>query len=364
MRYTLRTLLPPAALAAVCAVTLAACGGGDGGGGEPTNPQSPDPAVTDPSPYSAGPYAINGIDRIPQSMVKLTRQQMQRKFVIGDYDEEHAQQVGTIACQSYIQSGDCGNHAGRLISNGAIRTETGSSPFTKIVSLVGGDTGSLAAVREIAKMPEVKIVVWTGGPNDAHRRVSNSYLTIHSIGNQWGDDISLDDLPLSSENRTKIVAAIREHRLIYVAGWIKDANGNYIRHPGSVSCRGDDIREGCVWTRFDFHYGGGTSYSAPQFAAALASVLAVAPDTTPENLAKLGKACVKRRGEGIEELLRVSGGLGVADFACISDIVSAMANLPDGGRTNVTVNGQRVTLSAREIVLPSAGMPANALPSE
>ncbi len=297
-------------------------------------------------------------------MVKLTRQQMQRRFVIADIEEEHAQQVGTIACQSYIQSGDCGNHAGRFISaDGTIRTETGFSPFTKVVVLPKSDRAKLLAFQEIAKMPAVRIVVSTGGGNDAAVSISDSYLTIHSIGNQWAD-ISLDDLPLSSEDRVKIVVAIREHRLIYVAGWIKDANGNYIRHPGSVSCRGDDIREGCVWTQFDFHYGGGTSYSAPQFAAALASVLAVAPETTSENLAKLGKACVKRRGEGIEELLRVSGGLGVADFACISDVVSAMANLPDGGRTNVTVNGQRVTLSAREIVLPSAGMPANALPSE
>ncbi len=360
MRYTLRTLMP---LAAVCAVTLAACGGGGGDGGEPADPQPSDPTVTDPSPYSAGPYAINGIDRIPQSMVKLTREEMQRKFAIADIEEEHAQQVGTIACQSYIQSGDCGNHAGRFINaDGTIRTETGSSPFTKVVALSRSDWAILLAFQEIAKMPAVKIVTSTAGGNDAAVSISDSYLTIHSIGN--GGDISLDDLPLSSEDRVKIVAAIREHRLIYVAGWIKDANGNYTRHPDSISCRGDGIREGCVWTRFDFHYGGGTSFSAPQFAAALASVLAVAPETTPENLAKLGKACVKRRGEGIEELLRVSGGLGVADFACISDVVSAMANLPDGGRTNVTVNGQRITLSAREIVLPSVGMPANALSSE
>ena len=156
------------------------------------------------------------------------------------------------------------------------------------------------------------------------------------------------------ERKVKIAAAIREHRLIYTAGWIKDADGNYVRHADSNSCKGDDIREGCVWTQFDFHYGGGTSYSAPQFAAALASVLAIAPETTPQNLAKFGKACVKKSGEGIEELLRVSGGLGVADFACVGDVVTAMANLPTGGTTNVTVNGKPVTLSGREIVLSFA----------
>ena len=288
-------------------------------------------------------------------MVKLTREQMQPKVIIADLEEEHARQVGTIACESYIQSGDCDSQAGRFINaDGTIRTETGSSPYTKVLSLIENDTADLPAVREIAKMPEVKIVVWTAGPNDAYRRVSNSYLTIHSAGNgdsnfSWYDELT------TPEQKIKIAAAIREHRLIYTAGWIRDANGNYTRHPLSLSCRGDDIREGCVWTQFDFRYGGGTSYSAPQFTAALASVLAIAPDTTPQNLAKFGKACVLKTGNGIEELLRVSGGLGVADFACVGDVVTAMANLPSGGTANVTVNGQPVTLSGRDIVLSFAG---------
>ncbi len=365
MRYTLRALLPPAALAAVCAVTLAACGGGGGDGGEPTNPQPSDPSPSDPPLYSAGPYAINGIDRIPQSMVKLTRQQMQRKFVIADANEFHAFKMGRIACESYIQSGDCENQAGRFVNaDGTVnRTETGTSPFTKVVSLSKSDTADLPAVREIAKMPEVKIVNWSVGGDGAPDHISDSYLTVHGTANGTGN-ISWYDQLVDSAGKVKVADAIRKHRLIYVAGWIKDANGNYARHPNSGSCKGDDIQEGCVWSQFDFVYGGGVSNSTAQYSTALASVFAIAPKTTPENLAKLGKACVKRRGEGIEELLRVSGGLGVADFACISDVVSAMANLPDGGRTNITVNGQRVALSAREIILPSAGVPANAFPSE
>ena len=78
-------------------------------------------------------------------------------------------------------------------------------------------------------------------------------------------------------------------------------------------------------------------------------------ETTPQNLAKFGKACVKKSGEGIEELLRVSGGLGVADFACVGDVVTAMANLPSGGTANVIVNGRPVTLSGGEIVPSFAG---------
>ena len=287
-------------------------------------------------------------------MVKLTREEMQRKFVLGEGTERHAFQVGTIACQSYIQSGDCDSQAAMFINaDGTIRMETGSSPYTKVVPLQRSEWGRLLAAREIAKMPEVKIANWSAAGNDAANHIGDSFLTIHSVGNGADNPLWYDDL-VTPEGKVKVAAAIREHRLIYAAGWIKDANGNYTRHPHSYSCREDEIREGCIWTQFEFHYGGGTSYSAPQIAAALASILAIAPDTTPQNLARFGKACVKKTGEGIEELLRVSGGLGVADFACVGDVVTAMANLPSGGTTNVIVNGKPVTLSGREIVLSFA----------
>ena len=90
--------------------------------------------------------------------------------------------------------------------------------------------------------------------------------------------------------------------------------------------------------------------------AALASVLAVAPETTHQNLARFGKACVKKSGEGIEKLIRRWGGLGVADFTCMGSVIDALANLPTGGETKVTVNGKPVTLSGREIVLSFAGV--------
>ena len=205
-------------------------------------------------------------------------------------------------------------------------------------------------------MPEVKIVIWPVAGNAAADNIGDSYLTVHSVGNGSDNPLWYDDFDLTAPaDRVKIAAAIREHRLIYTAGWIRDANGNYTRHPHSYSCREDDIREGCVWTRFHFHYGGGTSYSAPQYAGALMSILAIMPDTTPQNLAKFGKACVRKTGNGIEELLRVSGGLGVADFACVGDVVTALANLPTGGTTNLSINGQPVTLSGRRIALSFAG---------
>ena len=423
MKNGIWTSLLLVAVIAMSAMSLTACGGGGGGGPinpapNPTDPPDPTTPPPDSSRYSAGPYAISGIDEIPQSMVKLTREEMQRKFIIADLDEEHGQQVGTIACQSYIQSGDCDNHAGKIRDfGGTVRTEVGTSPFTKLVSddqlgrsgpalrredwammdraaiealfesihpserdrfrrsywaaLERGDQDNAYGLANVAanegkiilglewlreemrNIGDVKIVVWTSAHDVAARHIVDSYLTIHSAGNGTGD-LPWYDITVPPGDKLKIAAAVRKDLLIFTAGWDKDANGNYVQHAGSSNCKGDDIQEGCVWTRFHFHYGGGTSYSAPQFAAALASVLAIAPETTPQNLAKFGKACVKKSGEGIEELLRISGGLGVADFACVGDVITAMANLPTGGTTQVTVNGKPVTLSGREIVLSFA----------
>ena len=420
MTRTRRKPLRLAAFIVISAVSLAACGGGRTGSAILPPPVDPvDPTEPPTSAYSVGRYAINGIGSIPQSMVKLTREQMQRKFIIADLDVEHGQQVGTIACQSYIQSGDCDNHAEKIRDfGGTVRTEVGTSPFTKLVSdselgrsgpplrredwammdrnaiealfesippterdlfrrsywasLERGDQDQayeLANVarfegelnlgfewikEEIQTLGGAKILVFTSAHDVTARYFLDSYLTIHSAGNGDGD-LPWYDITVPPEAKLKIAAAVRKDLLIFTAGWDRDANGNYVQHAISSNCLGDDIREGCVWTQFHFHFGGGTSYSAPQYAAALASVLAISPDTTPENLARFGKACVKTSGEGIEELLRVSGGLGVADFSCISGVLTALANLPRGGTANVTVNGQPVTLSGTEMVLSFAG---------
>ena len=86
----------------------------------------------------------------------------------------------------------------------------------------------------------------------------------------------------------------------------------------------------------------------------MASALAVFPDTSHQNLAKFGKACALKRGNGIEALLRQSGGVGVADFTCMGGVVTALANLPTGGRTT-TINGSPVTVSGRTLSLLLSG---------
>ena len=94
-------------------------------------------------------------------------------------------------------------------------------------------------------------------------------------------------------------------------------------------------------------------FSAPVFASALASVLAVFPDTSHQDLAKFGKSCAKKTGEGIEALLARSGGLGVADFTCMGDVISALTDLPTGSTANVVINGTSLQVSGRRLSLPT-----------
>ena len=121
--------------------------------------------------------------------------------------------------------------------------------------------------------------------------------------------------------------------------------------------------QGCLWAPYVTEgVGAGTSLSTPRVAAALASVLAVFPDTSHTNLAKFAKACALKRGNGIEVLLRQSGGVGVADFTCMGGVMTALANLPSGGSTSTTIDGTPVSLSGREISLSFAGSMAPHVP--
>ena len=163
---------------------------------------------------------------------------------------------------------------------------------------------------------------------------------------------------IQQEQKERMLDAIAADKLLFVAGFDKDDKGNYIRHRQSTSCNifnSDNPGNGCVWAPYVFDTPiavfEGTSYSSPNFSAALASVLAVFPDTSPQNLAAFGKSCAKKSGEGIEELLRVSGGLGVADFNCMGDVIEALANLPTGGSTDLSINGQTVTVGGRALSL-------------
>ena len=319
------------------------------------------PGAADPR-CRPGRRAIAGIDRIPLDRVKATNRELQSEWALAEVDgPSHARSVGVIACQAYVtDSRKCtrddrtGKHRE---SDGTVTSRTGAPPFTELLDerFGSGELPDNSWFKQEATSLRAKIVTYTAGGGaaaDITEAGTLPYLIVQSNGNHQTNESWYDFQP--PENKEIIDAAIAADKLLLVAGWGRDANGNYVRHRESGSCNAanSELDNGCLWARYSFGgLGSGTSYSAPQVSAALASVLAVFPDTTPRNLARLAKACARRTGDGIETLLEVSGGLGVADFTCMAPVVHALANLPAGGRADVTINGRVVSVGQRDLVL-------------
>ena len=348
-------------------------------------PSDPGPAIAENNNIRRGDLAIPGIADIPVERMQATRTQMQRMYSVAETGLSgsvqntlrHGENVREISCRAFtVRCEDRDNFSGIIIDeNGETitRSTSGTTAFSyyQNLRLIGDEySGSTQNVEWVHKHLIEKGTKLVSISTTAIHAISPAwrfgsampYLQINSAGNGGRDNVgsqflkSFKTMPvsLSTDPDGNLAAAARADKLILVAGWDRDARGNYIRHRRSSGCKGAD--SACVWAQFHFPgIGSGTSYAAPQFAAGLASVLLIAPHTTPQNLARFGKACVRKTGQGIENLLWTSGGLGVADFTCVSDVVVALANLPSGGVANVTVNGKSVTLSGREITLLFAG---------
>ena len=182
------------------------------------------------------------------------------------------------------------------------------------------------------------------------------FLYVNAAGNSASDDGDLTDQDPHAAN---VRAAIAANKALYAAGH-SVVGGRYVRNRASSGCTGP-INDGCLWVPLQFdlrgdgsRIGTGTSLSSQALASSLASVLSVFPDTTHQNLAKFGKACAKKSGQGIEALLRSAGGVGVADFSCMGEVTTALANLPSGGSTTATINGSSVTVRGRDLSLSFA----------
>lgn len=403
-------LVPRSILTGVFAVALAGCGGGGGDSGAGGGNIKPDPdpvhgrcattvnqcvagafgeiadteaehkwecrgsnggntamcSLPKPPEVERGKHAVPGIGDIPLNQIKVTNEEMQKMFVLTEYiRRRHGEGVRHTACVSYtLQCEDPESFAGKTFNpDGSVTTHTGSAPYTSFTNLYEGSSddeivnryGAFGWAREqVEAMGTAKIVVETIGPEAglaAKHGASLPFLLVQSLGNRTTDDYDDSGFRMRISNHQNIQAAVDAHKVLYAAGWDRDADGNYIKHELSRACRGVD--NGCLWAQFDFRSisRSGTSYSAPNVGAALASILAVFPDTTHQNLAKFAKACARRSGQGIEVLLREYGGVGVADFTCMGGVTQALANLPAGGRVNVDVNGQNVSLGERDVAL-------------
>ena len=371
MAHPIRNSLLLASVALILgAATLTACGGGGGGPTaapgpiDPPGPsEPPDPAQ--PPTHSAGQFAINGIDQIPQDMLKLSKKQMQSRWVLAETNSDHGPGVGRVACQSYVvDSPQCerSDWAGKTRNaDGTVVTRAGNSPFTELLDLKHGH--ALWNEEQATRMG-VKIVTAAVAGSIPVKNGNPPYLLVVSAGNfssdfSWLQDrgAPYNDSPEPDYLRMlqRVKSAVAADKLLFVAGYDKDASGNYVRHRWSSGCKDSELVNGCLWTQYDFPgIGDGTSLSSPQVSAAIASVLAVFDKTTPQNLAKFAKSCAKKTGNGIPMLLAQSGGVGVADFSCMGNTIAALRSLPTGGRANVTVNGQIVNLGSRDLVLSFA----------
>ena len=340
---------------AVLAAALAACTGGGGGPTTsipPTPRPAPSPAPTptptpapttpadDPKPppsprgaLTVGDYA-KGIDRIPLNAIKVTNGRMRGMYAIIEYEgmptqpdavaqpgvrrTPHGDAVMAVACHSYIRA--CDNPYG----------DNTPYEFHLGVRYPGGGQ-YVAANNQIEKIlndlpSTIKIVsVSYGGSTPAVLRGAElSFASIEAAGNENRDTLYRPGF-VGDEGSRNTRAAIEAGKVLLVSGYNteKAGEGVYERDPGSVGCIGEGFSKGCIWapnghsfpvtdTGFRTIRGGvGTSLAAPHVASALASVLAVFPDTSPVDLIRLAKACAIPTPS-------LPGGVGRADFACMT----------------------------------------------
>ena len=321
MRRAARGAVP----ALLGALLLAGCGGGGGGGGVP--PAASTVTPTKPPPATRGNLAVPGIERIPLRAIRATRAEVARMYAIAEYgppNDLHANQVRSVACQSYIVHGDCDDPRAAM-------------PFT----LHGTEeVRDAAQTRDLRRRigPAVKLVSVSIRPlgNDmvGSEGAFLPFAVVQSAGNDRREAFfPPDEVARNSAIVRNVRAAVAADKVLYVGGYRTNDDGSVERHPESTGCAGVD--EGCLYAPYTFPAGtvsvSGTSYSAPNVASALASVLAVFPETKGTDLIRLAKACA-RAEPGLS-------GLGRADFSCL---------------TTMDENGEWRVVGVGAIVAPAA----------
>ena len=288
------------------ALLLAGCGGGGGGGGPP--PASTATPTKQPVPTTRGAFAVSGIERIPLHAIRAPQGEVARMYAIAEYgppNDLHANQVRAVACRSYIVHGDCDDPRAAM-------------PFT----LHGTEeVGDAAQTRDLRRRigPAARLVSVSIRPlgNDmvGSEGASLPFAVVQSAGNDEREAFfPPDEVARNSVIVRNVRAAVAADRVLYVGGYQMGENGAFERHPESTGCTGVD--EGCLYAPYAFLVGtvsvSGTSYSTPNVASALASVLAVFPETKGADLIRLAKACA-RAEPGLS-------GLGRADFSCMTEM--------------------------------------------
>ena len=282
-----------------------------------------DEASQIPSPAQRrGRLTLPGIDNIPLDRISQTDRQMRGLWAATDHyssvngSREHGRLIRRTSCWSYIV--ECANPE-----------ETESRPFTYFqnynrtgdyeeidyvdAGLAAGSRHANAWFKREIENAGSRLVSVSVLP-DGYGLVGQygdalDFLVVHSAGNEHTEafPVRFDD-PLHSG----IQRAVDADKVVYVAGYAVNNSGDLVRHPHSSGC--DTVSRACVWVPFVTPgVGSGTSFGAPRVAAALASVLAVFPNTTHQNLARMLKTSVRR-------VSTLPNGLGVVDFTRLTTL--------------------------------------------
>ena len=176
-------------------------------------------------------------------------------------------------------------------------------------------------------------------------------MAVQAAGNEGVEDWrtayyqywSYDDVPLQPgetppsqggdrfpEEGALLLQYLASNQVLLTAGYAKDEDGQFVPHPLTTQCGG--LEDGCLYGPMEidlsdtgvsdpYFAAAGTSTTAPFVAAGLASVLAVFPETSGEDLIRLAKACaVSEPG--------LPNGLGRFSLACMDN--SEEFHLPKG----------------------------------
>ena len=301
-----------------------------------------------------GRLTLPGIDNIPIASISRTNAQMRGLWAATDHyssvngSREHGELIRRTSCWSYIV--ECDDPE-----------ETESHPFTYFQNY--NRTGEYEEINYadagLASVP------WHQRPNAWFKREIDNvgirvasvsilpdgqglvgqygdaldFLIIHSAGNEGTSAFPVRPNDLSYN---RIQRAVDADKVVYVAGYAVNRRGHIVRHPNSSGC--DTVSSACVWAPFVTPgVGAGTSFGAPRVAAALASVLAVFPNTTHQNLAKMLKTSVRK-------VSTLPNGLGVVDF-------TRLTTLDDSGEwrlvdSNGEFNDAVAPLRLNHVILP------------
>ena len=354
------------ALVCVAIIGMTACD--NMAGTLPTEPPTEPPAP----PIVRGTNAVPGLNDIPMDRLLLTSNEAARNIVVLegpshsiDYARDelrpHAKSLRRAACFTYtVACDDPEDFSGYVIDeygNVEVDRTDGSAPFSFIAKYEPDHdfqtqyTGFI--LDRINRMGMVKIVTQSIAPFSLtpHETPGGhaTFAVIHSAGNGEQDRIGYPhNRTLAEEDHTgHLQAAADADLLLFVAGHasLSRTGGVYRRADDSSGCKGAD--DACVWTDYMI----GTSVSSVKVGMGMNSVLGFFPDTESADLVRLTRACLKRSGNGIEEMLRQSGGLGVVDYTCMGALVNARDTLPAGAVTNVVVNGWTVRVGKRQLIV-------------